>query len=210
MAVLPLAALSLAMDTGADRRGPGAAAQAAAKPNLAKPPTLVDVERDFSTAAQAAGKRNFARTPTRADVERDFSTAAALAAGQRNLARTPTLAAVEGNFSSAASFAAAQQDLPGATATAQDSLGKAVFTGKGNCHVCHGAEAKGGPLGPDLTDAEWLHIDGKAESIADLIKKGVPAPKQFPAPMLPMGGAQLTDAEVQAVARYIVSLGAKT
>jgi mono/diheme cytochrome c family protein len=91
----------------------------------------------------------------------------------------------------------------------QDSLGKAVYTGKGNCHVCHGVDAKGGPLGPNLTDAEWLHIDGKVASIADLVKKGVPTPKQFPAPMLPMGGAQLSDAEVQAVARYIVSLGPK-
>jgi mono/diheme cytochrome c family protein len=53
----------------------------------------------------------------------------------------------------------------------QDSLGKAVYTGKGNCHVCHGVDAKGGPLGPNLTDAEWLHIDGKVESIADLVKK---------------------------------------
>jgi len=161
MAVLPLAALSLAMDTGADRRGPGA-------------------------ATQAAAKRNVARTATLAAGEGDFSTAAARAAREHNFASAPAIA------------------------TAQDSLGKAVFTGKGNCHVCHGAEAKGGPLGPDLTDAEWLHIDGKAESIADLIKKGVPTPKQFPAPMLPMGGAQLTDAEVQAVAGYIVSLGPKT
>jgi mono/diheme cytochrome c family protein len=185
MAVLPLAALSLAMDTGADTRGPVA-------------------------AAEAAGKRNVTRTPTRAAVERDLPTAAAEAAGKRNVTRTPTRAAVERDFSTAAAVAAAEQDLPRAAATAQDSLGKAVFTGKGNCHVCHGAEAKGGPLGPDLTDAEWLHIDGKAESIAALIKKGVPAPKQFPAPMLPMGGAQLTDAEVQAVAGYIVSLGAKT
>jgi mono/diheme cytochrome c family protein len=161
MVVLPLAALSLAMDTGADRRGPRAATPTAAKRNLAGPPVLAAVQGNYSTAAARAAKdHNFASTS--------------------------------------------------ANATAQDSLGKAVFTGKGNCHVCHGAEAKGGPLGPDLTDAEWLHIDGKAESIADLIKKGVPTPKQFPAPMLPMGGAQLTDAEVQAVARYIVSLGPKT
>jgi mono/diheme cytochrome c family protein len=93
---------------------------------------------------------------------------------------------------------------------AQDSLGKTVFTGKGNCFICHGPDAKGGPLGPDLTDAEWLHIDGKVESIVDLVKKGVPAPKQFPTPMLAMGGAQLTDAEINAVAAYIVSLGPKS
>ncbi|MGH7500927.1 MAG: c-type cytochrome [Longimicrobiales bacterium] len=91
----------------------------------------------------------------------------------------------------------------------QDSLGKAIFTGRGNCYVCHGANAKGGPLGPDLTDAEWLHIDGKVESIVALVKLGVPLPKQFPAPMLPMGGAALTDAEIEAVAMYIVSLGPK-
>ena len=91
---------------------------------------------------------------------------------------------------------------------AQDSLGKAIFAGKGLCTACHGPAAKGTALAPDLTDAQWLHSDGTVESLAKVIKEGVAAPKEHPAPMPPMGGAQLTDAEIQAVARYVASLSA--
>jgi mono/diheme cytochrome c family protein len=63
-------------------------------------------------------------------------------------------------------------------------------------------------LAPDLTDAAWLNIDGSVEAIVRLVKEGVAQPKEHPAPMPPMGGAQLTDAEVQAVAAYVKSLSA--
>lgn len=89
---------------------------------------------------------------------------------------------------------------------AQDTLGKSVFTSKGLCYVCHGPDAKGTPLAPDLTDTIWLNIDGSQDSIAALIRRGVPSPKEHPSPMPPMGGAQLTDAEISAVAAYVFGL----
>lgn len=92
---------------------------------------------------------------------------------------------------------------------AQDTLGKAIFTGKGLCTACHGPDAKGTVLAPDLTDTKWLHADGTVESIEKVVKAGVPTPKEHPAPMPPMGGAQLTDAEIRAVATYVASLSAK-
>jgi mono/diheme cytochrome c family protein len=84
--------------------------------------------------------------------------------------------------------------------------GKAVFEGKGTCYVCHGRDAKGTPLGPDLTDGEWLNGSGKLEEILAVVRAGVPRPKKYPAPMLPMGGARLTRAELEAVAQYVYDL----
>lgn len=104
----------------------------------------------------------------------------------------------------AGSPATAGPDLP--PPVVQDSLGKAIFTGKGLCSACHGPDAKGTALAPDLTDKTWLHSDGTLASVAKVITDGVTTPKEHPAPMPPMGGAQLTPEEVQAVARYVVSL----
>lgn len=75
-----------------------------------------------------------------------------------------------------------------------------------NCALCHGEDGSGTSLGPDLTDGEWLHADGSYESIVALVKKGVPRPKRAPGPMLPMGGAALTDEQVAAVACYVYGL----
>jgi cbb3-type cytochrome c oxidase subunit III len=91
-------------------------------------------------------------------------------------------------------------------AAEQDTAGKGIFTGKGLCHVCHGADGKGTALAPNLTDDKWLHSDGSLENIVKTITTGVTQPKEHPAPMAPMGGAQLTEAEVQAVARYVYAL----
>jgi cytochrome c oxidase cbb3-type subunit 3 len=48
--------------------------------------------------------------------------------------------------------------------------GKAVYAQ--NCIGCHGAELKGG-IGPNLTDAEWIH-GGSLSAISATIEKGVP------------------------------------
>lgn len=96
----------------------------------------------------------------------------------------------------------------GVPAVAQDSVGRAIFVGKGMCQACHGPAGKGTPLAPDLTDAEWLNVEGTLEQVIELVKKGVAKPKKHPAPMPPMGGGQLTDEEVAAVSRYVLSLSA--
>jgi mono/diheme cytochrome c family protein len=92
---------------------------------------------------------------------------------------------------------------------AQDTAGKAIYMGKGLCQACHGPDGKGTALAPDLTDKEWLHADGTVATVAKVVKEGVAQPKKHPAPMPPMGGAQLTDAEIQAVSQYVVSLSPK-
>jgi len=93
------------------------------------------------------------------------------------------------------------------------SLGDSIFHGRragGICFTCHGPDAKGMPaLGPNLTDATWLHGDGSYAFIVGLVEKGVPKPKQAGAPMLPRGGANLNAAQVRAVAAYVYSLSHK-
>ena len=74
------------------------------------------------------------------------------------------------------------------------------------CIGCHGAQARGGPLGPDLTDSEWLWSDGSIPGIARTISEGVAQPKKSHNPMPPMGGAQLTTEQVAAIAAYIRAL----
>ena len=79
--------------------------------------------------------------------------------------------------------------------------------GGGTCYVCHGQDAKGSGVGPNLTDGEWLNTDGTLAGITKTIESGVPPPKQAPAPMPPMGGASLSPDQVKAVAAYVHSLG---
>jgi mono/diheme cytochrome c family protein len=89
---------------------------------------------------------------------------------------------------------------------AMQDAGKAIFEGKGNCWVCHGKDARGTPLGPNLSDGKWLHIAGKLEEIVSIVRTGVAKPKAYPAPMPPLGGVKLNDSEIAAVARYVHSL----
>lgn len=96
--------------------------------------------------------------------------------------------------------------LPPGVTQPQVDEGKQIFHGPGACFGCHGQNAAGGPLAPALNDTQWLHIDGSLDAITDIIMKGVPQPKQFPAPMPPKGGASISDAQVRAVAAYIFSI----
>lgn len=102
--------------------------------------------------------------------------------------------------------AAATAECPAVDAALVDG-GRRVFTGPGNCQTCHGADARGTGLAPDLTDATWLNIDGSYAAIAGLVRQGVPHPRQYPGAMPAMGGAALTAHQVCAVAAYVYSLG---
>jgi glucose/arabinose dehydrogenase len=89
------------------------------------------------------------------------------------------------------------------------ALGARIFHGQvaaATCTGCHGAGATGTPLGPDLTGSHWLWGDGSYAAITKTIIAGVPQPKRYRAPMPPMGGAQLTPAQVSAVAAYLWGL----
>ena len=99
-------------------------------------------------------------------------------------------------------------NLPAGVTAAQVAEGRQIFTGQGICYTCHGPDAKGTQLAPDLTDDEWLQLSGRnLDEIEQLIRTGVPNPAQHPSPMPPMGGANLTDEQVRAVAAYVASLG---
>jgi glucose/arabinose dehydrogenase len=97
---------------------------------------------------------------------------------------------------------------PGSTSEAV-ALGGRIFHGEvadAPCAGCHGTDAKGSPQGPDLTSGKWLWGDGSLASIAHTITVGVPQPKQYGAPMPPMGGAQLSPSQISDLAAYIWAL----
>lgn len=99
-------------------------------------------------------------------------------------------------------------DLAPGTTPEQVAQGQELFQGQGQCHTCHGMDAQGTPLAPNLTSGPWLQLqDGNnLEDIENLIRTGVPEPVEAPAPMPPMGGAQLTDEQVTDLAAYVYSI----
>ncbi|MBT2186918.1 PQQ-dependent sugar dehydrogenase [Sphingobium nicotianae] len=97
---------------------------------------------------------------------------------------------------------------PGFTAD-QVALGSRIYSGLergGTCQGCHGENGKGSTIGPALTGEKWLWADGSVVSIAHVIGEGVTTPKQYPSGMPAKGGADLSDADVQAVAAYVWTL----
>ena len=78
--------------------------------------------------------------------------------------------------------------------------------GGATCTGCHGGDAKGTTLGPNLTSGNWLWSNGSYAGIAATVAQGVAQPKQYRAPMPAMGGAQLSSDQVMAVAAYVWAL----
>ncbi len=119
-------------------------------------------------------------------------------------------AGAQANASAAPPSAALRSAARAAGITpAMVALGDSIYSGKvagGNCAGCHGPDAKGSSLAPDLTSNKYLWGDGSYASILGIIKQGVPKPKQHAEPMPPMGGVQLTQAQLAAVAAYVWSL----
>jgi glucose/arabinose dehydrogenase/mono/diheme cytochrome c family protein len=89
------------------------------------------------------------------------------------------------------------------------ALGAQIYSGDvggAACTGCHGENAKGSPLGPDLTLKHRLWSDGSVAGIAHTITEGVPTPKQYRNPMLPKGGSGLSEEQIGSVAAYLWAL----
>jgi mono/diheme cytochrome c family protein len=87
--------------------------------------------------------------------------------------------------------------------------GDALFHGSGNCYACHGSKGEG-LVGPNLTDAEWIHSKGSYDEIVAQINRGVPKEESKSGIVMPpKGGATLSDDDVKAVAAYVYSLSHK-
>jgi mono/diheme cytochrome c family protein len=74
------------------------------------------------------------------------------------------------------------------------------------CYVCHGMDGSGTALGPNLRDQEWLNSDGSFDGILTIVRNGVAQPVRYPGTMPPMGGANLSEEEIQAVAAYVYAI----
>ena len=100
------------------------------------------------------------------------------------------------------------QELPEGVTPAMVEEGKGIYNGAGICFTCHGATGEGVPsLGANLTDDEWLHVDGSYESIVQNILEGVTAQESSSGvPMPAKGGTAITDDQVAAVAAYVWTL----
>jgi cytochrome c len=98
---------------------------------------------------------------------------------------------------------------PGET-PAQVALGARIYQGQVGGAACagfHGSDAKGTPVGLDLTSGKWQWGDGSLPAITRTIVDGVPKPKQYTGVMPPMGGTPLTPSQTSAVAAYVWALG---
>jgi glucose/arabinose dehydrogenase len=96
------------------------------------------------------------------------------------------------------------------TTKEQVALGYRIFRGEvsaGSCSGCHGSDAKGSTVGPDLTRGKWLWGDGSLEALTATIEKGVPAPKASDGTMPPKGGAPLSPSDIKAVAAFVWAIG---
>lgn len=94
---------------------------------------------------------------------------------------------------------------PGATAE-QVAAGDKLYHGQ-TCGGCHGVDAKGTPVGPDLTSGKYLWGDGSLASIRKTIEEGVAMPKEYRQAMPPMGGAQLSPEQLGELSAYVWAVG---
>jgi glucose/arabinose dehydrogenase len=141
----------------------------------------------------------------------DAATARLAAAPASAVASGPGGAAVppEGTHAEAGRATADLPVPPGATKD-QVALGDRIFHGEasnGTCSGCHGSDARGTPVGPDLTSGIWVFGDGSLAAITKTVTDGVPRPRNYTGAMPPKGGAELSASDTAAVAAYAWAVG---
>jgi mono/diheme cytochrome c family protein len=100
---------------------------------------------------------------------------------------------------------------PPGSGPAQIARGDAVFHGKsgGSCAGCHGEDAGGSPTGANLVGGQWLWGRGTLADLRRVIATGVATPKQHSGAMPPKGGADLSKADIDALAAYVWTISRK-
>lgn len=123
--------------------------------------------------------------------------------------RFGVLAGVVAALHAAPAAAQAKPAAPAAVTPAAIAAGDSIFHKSGNCYACHGANAQG-LVGPNLTDAEWVHGDGSFDMVVATVTKGITKEESKTGVIMPAkGGATLTDDQVKQVAAYVYSLSHK-
>jgi glucose/arabinose dehydrogenase len=100
--------------------------------------------------------------------------------------------------------------VPPGVSPEQVALGDRIFHGQadgGTCAGCHGTDGGGTAMGSDLASGKWLWGNGSIKAIARTIAQGVPHPKEHAGVMPPMGGVQLSQPDLTAVADYVWAIG---
>ncbi len=100
--------------------------------------------------------------------------------------------------------AAAVGKLPAGVSNEAGQQGQELYLRA--CVMCHGENAGGTPLGPSLTDREWLEGSGSFEEVTAVVRSGVATPKQFEVPMPARGDGTFNDEQIRAVAAYTYSI----
>jgi len=137
--------------------------------------------------------------------------AGAMPGGTTGAAPAPGATTPAGTTSTGGGGAAGGGNASASSITPQMvALGDSIFHGQaagGTCQTCHGPNAKGTPLAPDLTDNKWITGDGSYQFILNTDTHGVPNPTPpYTAPMPPGGGASLSPDQLKSVAAYVYSL----
>jgi mono/diheme cytochrome c family protein len=97
---------------------------------------------------------------------------------------------------------------PADSAAERIALGRKLFEGKGLCFSCHGKNGEG-VLSPStrLAGRPLSHTKVTVTGVAELIKTGVDSAHSTSGQVMPSrGGSRLSDAEVEAVAWYVLEL----
>lgn len=109
-----------------------------------------------------------------------------------------------------AASARAADSLPPGVTPDMVTKGRQLFTGSGLCIACHGPEGKGGVIGPNLSDATWLHGSGDYREIVRRVTEGaLPGVSKTGQIMPPRGGAAINDEQIRAVAAFVWTLSRK-
>jgi mono/diheme cytochrome c family protein len=106
----------------------------------------------------------------------------------------------------AAAASNAPLPTPAGSTAAQVANGEKLYHAS-SCIGCHGADAKGTPLGPNLAGPAYLWGDGSVAALDKTITEGVAQPKQFRSAMPAKGGAPLSASDVHDAAAYLWAVG---
>ena len=89
---------------------------------------------------------------------------------------------------------------------ADSVAGREFYNGVGTCFTCHALDGSGvTPLGSNIRDSVWTHIDGSLSAITRVIRDGIPVSSATRRGM-PAFGSRLSEADLYRLSAYTYTL----